>query len=202
VSVSSQDPLFLEAIAAFKALLQEAKDSGEPEPTAMTLATADAQGRPSARTVLLKEVDARGFVFYTNTLSNKGRQLAENPCAALLFLWKTLRQQVQFKVEGQVEAVSAEEADAYFKTRPRGSQIGAWASLQSQLLDDRASLLQRVADVSAQYEGLPIPRPPHWSGFRVLPQMMEQWFGQDYRLHERTRYECKAGRWLKSLRFP
>lgn len=194
--------LMQEAMAAFAVLLQEAKDAGDPEPTAMTLATSDSSGRISARTVLLKEQDERGFVFYTNTLSSKGQQLAQHPRAALLFLWKTLRHQVQFKVEGMVEPVSESEADAYFQTRPRGSQIGAWASTQSQTLDARSTLLQRVADFEQQFGDGLIPRPPHWSGFRVLPDMMETWFGAPFRLHERTRYEIENGQWTKRLLFP
>lgn len=168
----------------------------------MTLATSDSGGRISARTVLLKEQDQRGFVFYTNTLSNKGRQLEQHPRAALLFLWKSLRHQVQFKIEGVVEPVSALEADAYFQTRPRGSQIGAWASEQSQTLDQRSTLLQRVAQFEQKFADQIIPRPPHWSGFRVLPDMMEQWFGAPFRLHERTRYEIQSGAWTKRLLFP
>jgi pyridoxamine 5'-phosphate oxidase len=132
---AAPEPLLAEAIATFRTLLAEATAAGDPEPTAMTVATADARGRPSARTVLLKHVDEQGFVFYTNFDSRKGRQLAANPQAALLFLWKTLREQVQVKVEGTVEPVTAAEADAYFASRPRESQIGAWASLQSQTLD-------------------------------------------------------------------
>jgi len=194
--------LMQEAMAAFAGLLEEAKASGDPEPTAMTLATSDSAGRISARTVLLKEQDDRGFVFYTNTLSTKGRQLEQHPRAALLFLWKTLRHQVQFKIEGIVEQVSASEADAYFQTRPRGSQIGAWASEQSQTLDQRSTLLQRVADFEAKFDGHVIPRPPYWSGYRVLPDVMEQWFGAPFRLHERTRYEIVDGVWEKRLLFP
>jgi len=194
--------LMQEAMAAFAGLLQEAKAAGDPEPTAMTLATSDSAGRISARTVLLKEQDDRGFVFYTNTLSTKGRQLEQHPRAALLFLWKTLRHQVQFKIEGVVEPVSASEADAYFQTRPRGSQIGAWASEQSQTLDQRSTLLQRVADFEAKFDGQIIPRPPYWSGYRVLPDVMEQWFGAPFRLHERTRYEVIDGSWEKRLLFP
>lgn len=196
------DPLLAEAIATFRALLAEATAAGDPEPTAMTVATADARGRPSARTVLLKHVDEQGFVFYTNFDSRKGRQLAANPQAALLFLWKTLREQVQVKVEGTVEPVTAAEADAYFASRPRESQIGAWASLQSQTLDSRATLERRIAEFSAKFEGGPVPRPPHWSGFRVVPEMIEFWYGAKFRLHERQRYARIEGRWTKRMLYP
>lgn len=196
------DPLLAEAIATFQALLAEAATAGDPDPTAMTLATADAKGRPSARTVLLKHVDTQGFVFYTNFDSRKGRQLAANPQAALLFLWKTLREQVQAKIEGTVEPVTAAEADAYFASRPRESQIGAWASLQSQTLDARETFEARIAEFTAKFEGGPVPRPPHWSGFRVVPEMIELWYGAKYRLHERQRYARVDGRWTKRMLYP
>jgi pyridoxamine 5'-phosphate oxidase len=189
-------------IEEFRSLLQAATDAGDPEPTAMTLATSDAQGHVSARTVLLKNVDARGFVFYTNRGSNKGTQLAANPQAALLFLWKTLRAQVQVKIEGMVESVTDAEADAYFASRPRDSQIGAWASLQSETLPSRQHLLTRIAEFEAQYSGTKVPRPPHWSGFRVLPQMIEFWFGAPYRLHERIRHELQEGSWQQRELYP
>jgi pyridoxamine 5'-phosphate oxidase len=194
--------LLAEAIAEFARLLEAARMQGDPEPTAMILASADPDGRISARTVLLKEVDARGFVFYTNYESNKGRQLQSNPRAALLFLWKSLAQQVQVKVEGRVEQLSHAEADAYFATRPRGSQIGAWASKQSQDLPQRQDLLDRIAQFEQQFAGNPVPRPEHWSGFRVLPDMIEIWHGKPFRLHERTRYECTSGHWAKRELYP
>jgi len=196
------DPLLAEAIDTFKALLAEAGAAGDPDPTAMTLATADAKGRPSARTVLLKHVDDQGFVFYTNFDSRKGRQLAANPQAALLFLWKTLREQVQAKIEGTVEPVTAAEADAYFASRPRESQIGAWASLQSQTLDSRETFEARIAEFTTKFDGGPVPRPPHWSGFRVVPEMIELWYGAKYRLHERQRYARVDGRWTKRMLYP
>lgn len=196
------DPLHAEALAAFRELLAEATAGGDPEPTAMTVATADAAGRPSARTVLLKDVDERGFVFYTNFDSRKGRQLAANPQAALLFLWKALREQVQVKVEGAVEPVSAAEADAYFASRARASQIGAWASLQSQTLDARETFEARIAEFEARFEGGPVTRPPHWSGFRVVPEIIELWFGAKFRLHERHRYARSDGRWTKRMLYP
>jgi pyridoxamine 5'-phosphate oxidase len=191
-----------EILKTFNDLLQEASAAGELEPTAMTVASADLDGRISARTVLLKEVDARGFVFYTNFESNKGRQLQSNPRAACLFLWKALRNQVQVKIEGQVETVSAEEADAYFASRPRGSQIGAWASKQSEFLDRRETLTDRIAELELQYRDQAVPRPPHWSGFRVLPDMIEFWYGKEFRLHERQRHQWLDGRWQQQLLYP
>ena len=196
------DPLLAEAIATFRALLAEATAAGDPEPTAMTVATADAKGRPSARTVLLKHADERGFVFYTNFDSRKGRQLAANPQAALLFLWKTLREQVQAKIEGTVEPVSATEADAYFASRPRESQIGAWASLQSQTLESRETFEARIAEFTAKFEGGVVPRPPHWSGFRIVPQVIEFWRDRPFRLHERLVYQRVDGAWTTSRLFP
>jgi len=196
------DPLLAEALDTFAALLAEATTAGDPEPTAMTLATADAHGRPSARTVLLKAFDARGFVFYTNYDSRKGQQLAANPHAALLLLWKTLREQVQVKIEGTVEPVSLAEADAYFASRPRPSQIGAWASLQSQTLPSRELFDARFSGYEKQFEGKDVPRPPHWSGFRVVPERIEFWYGAKYRLHDRQHYERRDGGWTKRLLFP
>ena len=194
--------LYAEALATFAELIEQAKESGDPDATAMTLATADAQGRPAARTVLLKAFDERGFVFYTNYQSRKGRQLTENPHAALLFLWKTLRDQVQVKIEGTVEPVTLAEADAYFASRPRPSQIGAWASLQSQTLDSRDTFEARIDAFEKKFEGTEVPRPPHWSGFRVVPEMIEFWYGARYRLHERQHYERVDGAWVKRMLYP
>jgi pyridoxamine 5'-phosphate oxidase len=194
--------LYAEALITFRDLLDEAKAIGDPEPTAMTVATCGVDGRPSARTVLLKEFDERGFVFYTNFNSRKGQQLSANPQAALLFLWKTLRYQVQAKIEGAVQPVSAAEADAYFASRPRVSQLGAWASLQSETLDCRATLDARLADIEREFEGREVSRPPHWSGFRVEPDMLEFWYGVPHRLHDRQRYECVDGQWQKRLLYP
>jgi pyridoxamine 5'-phosphate oxidase len=190
-------------VATFDALLAEALASADPEPTAMTLATATPGGRVSARVVLLKACDARGFVFYTNTLSAKGRQLAANPQAALCFHWKQLRDGVQVRIEGAVERVSDAEADAYFATRPRGSQLGAWASLQSETLPARADFEHRVAAYDAQYAGVEVPRPPHWSGYRLVPDRIEFWYGAAYRLHDRHLHERDAdGRWSERLLYP
>lgn len=199
---TAPDPLLAEAMATFTTLLAEATEAGDPEPTAMTLATADAEGRPSARTVLLKAFDARGFVFYTNFDSRKGQQLTQNPNAALLLLWKTLRDQVQVKVEGTVEPVALAEADAYFASRPRPSQIGAWASLQSQTMPSRETFEARVAAFEKKFEGGDVPRPPHWSGFRVVPERIEFWYGARYRLHERHHYERIGEAWTKRLLYP
>ena len=196
------DPLYTSALATFSELLEQAKQSIDPEPTAMTVATVGRDGRPAARTVVRKGFDERGFVFYTNFSSRKGRQLAANPQAALLFHWRHLREGVQVKIEGTVEPVSAEEADAYFASRPRGSQIGAWASLQSQPLASREQFDVRYADYEKQYEGVPVPRPPHWSGFRVVPERIEFWYGAQFRLHERQCYERSNGVWSQVMLYP
>jgi len=194
--------LLFEAFSHFRDLQERARGAGDPEPTAMTLATADGRGRVSARTVLLKELDGRGFVFYTNFESNKGQQILTHPQCALLFLWKTLDKQVQVKIEGMAEAVTHCEADAYFAQRPRMSQIGAWASRQSQTLSSRDELLERVREFETRFEGQDVPRPPHWSGFRVVPDMIEFWYGAEYRLHDRTRYELRDGEWRKRGLYP
>lgn len=185
-----------------EALLDEARAAGDPDPTAMTLATQDEEGRIAARIVLLKGLDARGLVFYTNTLSRKGRALAQHPQAALLLHWKTLRNQVQVRVEGVVQAVSEAEADAYFASRPRESQIGAWASLQSQVLPDRGTFEARYVQYEAQFQGQSVPRPPHWSGYRLQPDRFEFWYGMPYRLHERHHYRLMDGRWVENLLYP
>lgn len=194
--------LFAEALFAFRELLDEARASGDVEPTAMTVASVDDSGRPSARIVLLKAHDERGFVFYTNHHSRKGRELVAHPPAALLFHWKTLRNQVQVRIEGRVENVSAAEADAYFASRPRGSQIGAWASLQSETLSSRDEFEGRIVQYEREFHGRPVPRPSHWSGFRLVPDRFEFWYGAEYRLHERYCYENLAGIWHKRMLFP
>lgn len=195
--------LFDQAMVQFVQLLDEAKASKDPEPTAMTLATVGVDGQVAARTVLLKQVDHAGFVFYTNTTSAKGVQLAERSRCALLFHWKHLRDGVQVRVEGVASPVSAVEADAYFASRPRISQLGAWASLQSQPLDARATLEARLAAFEAEYADREVPRPPHWSGYRVVPQLIEFWFGQTFRLHDRELYARDAdGVWSKTLLYP
>lgn len=197
--------LYAEALSTFATLFEEAKAAGtEAEPNAMTLATANADGRPSARTVLLKAFDAEGFVFYTHTHSQKGRELEENPRAALLFLWRTLRDAgIQVRVEGAVQPVSGAEADAYFASRPRQSQLGAWASIQSETLASREAFETRMAEVEAEFAGRDVPRPAGWSGYRVQPEAIEFWYGAQFRLHERWRYEGDAaGTWSKRMLFP
>lgn len=193
------DPAIL---ATFEGLLAEAKASQDPEPTAMTLATVDAAGQPSARTVLLKDADARGFVFYTNFYSRKGAQLLSERRCALLFHWKWLRDGVQVNVQGSASRVGDAEADAYFASRPRASQAGAWASLQSQDLDSRATLEARLRAVEAEYEGRAIVRPPHWSGFLVAPTRVEFWYGARHRLHERHVHEFVDGCWQERMLYP
>jgi len=194
--------LYQEAVATFRALLDEATRAGEPEPTAMTLATADASGRISARVVLLKNVDETGFCFYTNYHSAKAAQLAAHRQAALCLLWKTLRDGVQVRIEGEIERVDAVESDAYFASRARLSQIGAWASLQSQTLPARGDLDARVAEFERKFAGGPVPRPPHWGGYRLKPDLLEIWYGQRARLHDRVRFELVDGAWSKRLLYP
>ena len=194
--------LYAEALVNFRELLDEARASGDPEPTAMTVATVDAEGRPSARTVLLKAHDERGFVFYTNLRSRKGRELAGNANAALLFHWRLMRNGIQVRIEGRTELVPEREADVYFASRPRGSQIGAWASDQSETLSDGKTFERRLDEMDARFEGGPVPRPPHWSGLRVVPERIEFWYGAEYRLHERWLYELVAGEWTKRMLYP
>jgi pyridoxamine 5'-phosphate oxidase len=196
--------LYAEALSTFSELLKEAESSQELEPTAMTLATATPAGAPSARIVLLKAHDARGFVFYSHLDSRKGQELELNPNAALLFLWRSLRVAgVQVRVEGLAQRVADDEADAYFASRPRMSQIGAWASAQSQTLDGRDDFEDRIAQVEAEFEGREVPRPDGWSGTRIVPHAIEFWYGAQFRLHERWRYERDAaGQWSKRMLYP
>ncbi|WP_456237376.1 pyridoxamine 5'-phosphate oxidase [Falsiroseomonas selenitidurans] len=187
-------------IAEFEAWMAEAAQSEPNDPNAVCLATATPEGRPSARMVLLKDVDPRGFVFYTNLESRKGQELAGNPFAALCFHWKTLARSV--RVEGRVEAVSAAEADAYYASRARGSRIGAWASRQSRPLESRFALEKAVAEQTLRFGLGEIPRPPHWSGFRLLPDRMELWRDMPFRLHERRVFHRDGAGWRIEMLYP
>jgi pyridoxamine 5'-phosphate oxidase len=193
----------MDPIERFIGLLDQARAIDRkilPEPTAFSLATVDEQAKPSVRIVLLKDVDERGFVFYTNYESRKGRELLATRRAALCFHWMPL--EVQVRVEGSVATVSDEEADAYFASRPRGSQIGAWASTQSRTLERRADLEARVKQYEREYEGKSVTRPKHWSGFRVAPERMEFWKGMPSRLHEREVFHRDGSGWRTEMLFP
>ncbi len=170
----------------FAQWFEEAEAAGVREPNAMTLATVGADGQPAARIVLLKGLDERGLVFYTNYESRKGDDVAVSPRAALVFWWEPLERQV--RIEGAVEKVAAKLSDAYFASRPRGSRLGAWASDQSRVVDDRAELEERLEEVEEEYDDGHIPRPPHWGGYRVLPTRFEFWQGRPNRLHDRLEY--------------
>ena len=163
------------------------------EPNAMTVATVTAEGKPSARIVLLKDFDDRGFVFYTNYNSQKGVELQQCPYAALVFLWGDLERQV--RIEGKTELVAESEATSYFHSRPASSQLGAWASEQSTIIQDRSILEQRLQQLATQYQDTAIPKPPHWGGVRVIPQEIEFWQGRPSRLHDRLRYQLVAEKW-------
>jgi len=183
-----------EPLQLFAAWLGDAEASGMTDPNAMTLATAGADGRPSARTVLLRGADDAGFRFFTNAGSLKGRQLAENPRAQLLFYWRELGRQIL--IHGAVSELSEAESDAYFDSRPRQSQIGAWSSAQGSVIADRAELLARVQQNGARFEGGSVPRPPFWGGYLVEPQAIEFWQASEFRLHDRFIYRRDNGGWV------
>jgi pyridoxamine 5'-phosphate oxidase len=179
----------------FDKWFQQALAAGLPEPNAMTLATATLDGKPSARVVLLKGFDEQGFVFFTNYESQKGRELAANPQAALVSYWTELERQV--RISGQVSRVSAEESKAYFRSRPLGSQLGAWASQQSEVVGGRKILEDRLERLTQEYQTKPVPLPPYWGGYRVAPETIEFWQGRPNRLHDRLRYTLQSGcQWL------
>ena len=195
VDLHTHDP-----IALFSQWLDDAKATNLDEPTAMALATATPEGVPSVRMVLLKAVDERGFVFYTNLASRKAIELHANPHAGLCFHWMPLKRQV--RVRGHVEQVADEEADAYFASRPRTSRIGAWASKQSQAMDEPMALEKRVAHYLAKYPMGDVPRPAFWSGYRVIPHEIEFWIDRQYRLHERVLYTRDNGAWQAQRLYP
>lgn len=196
-------PLLDEALATFDRLFAQAVEAGEPDPTAMAVATSALDARPSVRMVLMKAHDARGFVFYTHLDGRKGRDLQANPQAALLFHWPRVANGVQVRVEGEVMLVPDDEADAYFASRPRGSQLGAWASRQSETLADMSEFEARLAQVEHEFEAREVPRPVRWTGFRVRPRRIEFWYGARFRLHERHVYERDvAGDWSTRMLYP
>lgn len=184
----------------FAEVFERAKVAQPKDPNAMALATVDASGQPSVRIVLMKGFDEQGFVFYTNHESRKGREGHATKRAALDFHWPSLEMQV--RAEGTLDVVTDAEADAYFATRPRESQLGAWASLQSQPLPSREVLEQRLADITARYDGKTVPRPAHWSGFRLVPARIEFWKAHPFRLHERQQYTRADGGWQTTLLYP
>lgn len=202
VASAEPPPLLSETdpFALFHEWLTEALQKEPSDANAMALSTVDSDGLPDVRMVLLKDVDPQGFVFYSNLESAKGQELAANPKAALLFHWKSLRRQV--RIRGAVTPMTAEEADAYFATRARPAQLGAWASAQSRTLPDRLALEKKIAEFGLRFGLGKVPRPPHWSGFRVAPQSIEFWRDRPFRLHERLVFERAAGGWTTRRLFP
>jgi pyridoxamine 5'-phosphate oxidase len=188
----SEEDVKLNPIDQFKIWFDQAQHAELPEPNAMTIASVDANGKPSARTVLIKEVTSAGFVFFTNYESRKGQALISNPHAALLFFWPELERQI--RVEGSVEKLSDQESDDYFHSRPLDSRIGAWASPQSQVISGRTQLVKNAAEYALKFALNP-PRPPHWGGFRVKPEVLEFWQGRPSRLHDRIQYVLQNGQW-------
>lgn len=184
----------------FKLWFDQALNADLPEPNAMTLATVNANGRPSARIVLIKGLDERGITFFTNYESRKGKELAQNPHASILFHWTELERQV--RIEGRVEKCSPEESDAYYLSRPAGSRLGAWASPQSQVIDSRAALEARVRQADAEQQGDPKTRPPFWGGYRLVPDFFEFWQGRPSRLHDRLAYTLQGDSWVMSRLAP
>jgi pyridoxamine 5'-phosphate oxidase len=189
-----------EPIGLFLEWLADAKTTEPNDPNAMALSTVDASGAPDSRMVLLKDIDPRGFTFFSNAESDKGLELAAHPVAALLFHWKSLRRQV--RVRGRVEPVSPAEADAYFATRARESRIGAWASDQSRPLPDRETLEAAVARETARFDGQDVPRPDRWTGWRVIPDAVEFWRDRPFRLHDRLRFDRVGGAWTRERLYP
>jgi pyridoxamine 5'-phosphate oxidase len=186
-------------IAEFLKAVERAQ-ARDIDTTPVALATADGTGKPSVRIVLLRGVDERGFVFHTNYTSRKGRELAANPHAALCFYWPTLEEQI--RIEGSVERLPPEESDAYFEHRPRGSQIGAWASAQSAVLGARETFEEEIRAIEARFDGQPVPRPPFWGGYRIRPTRIEFWYGRANRLHERLLYTRKGDAWKMEMLYP
>lgn len=194
------DALLDDPIDQFEVWFAEAEASGDPEPYAMVLSTVDADGKPRGRNVLLRSADARGFVFYTNYTSAKGKAIEATGLAALTFRWFGVHRQVH--IEGRVERVDEAESDAYFAKRPRESQIGAWASDQSAVIEGSEELQQRLDDVAARFEGQDVPRPDFWGGYRVIPEVIEFWQGQPSRLHDRVRYGLTSSEWVREILSP
>lgn len=198
--MSSEHPLYLEAVSTFREKFARLDELGMREPSAVTVATVGEDGMPSARVVLLRGFDERGFVFFTNSLSRKGTQLREHGKAALAFYWDQWAEQCH--VEGTVEKIADEESDEYWLSRRRESRIGAWASLQSEPLEGRETLMARFDEFEKKFDGQEVPRPEHWYGFRVIPRRIEFWCGQDARLHERFVYEQSGDDWTKQMLYP